>query len=236
MADYITRINTTKGPLQIDYTALANLPDVSSVELGYMKGVTSPVQGQIEGLEGQLNSTRDASNITSGTLSSERLSVVPVSKGGTGATDAATAINNLGAAQASHRHNTADLIGGTIAVAMGGTGATDAPTALQNLGAAPSEHTHDASNIDAGTLAEDRLPTISVAKGGTGAATAEGAREALGITAENIGALSAAGGSMTGNLVMNGGYIVLKRGVNYGTESEIPADLPDGGLFLKVVE
>jgi hypothetical protein len=38
----------------------------------------------------------DASSITSGTLSSNRLPTVPVAKGGTGATDAATARANLG--------------------------------------------------------------------------------------------------------------------------------------------
>ena len=32
------------------------------------------------------------------------------------------------------------------------------------------------------------------------------------------------------------GHIQLIRGVHYGTEEEIPADLPDGGLFFKVVE
>ena len=32
------------------------------------------------------------------------------------------------------------------------------------------------------------------------------------------------------------GYIKLQRGVHYGTESEIPADFPEGGLWFKVVE
>lgn len=39
----------------------------------------------------------DASTITSGTLLSDRLPVTPISKGGTGATDADTALMNLGA-------------------------------------------------------------------------------------------------------------------------------------------
>ena len=40
--------------------------------------------------------SHDASNITSGTLSSDRLPTVPVAKGGTGATTAAGALTNLG--------------------------------------------------------------------------------------------------------------------------------------------
>lgn len=35
---------------------------------------------------------------------------------------------------------------------------------------------------------------------------------------------------------LKNGYIKLVRGVHYGTEAEIPADLPEGGLFFKVVE
>lgn len=54
-----------------------------------------------------------------------------------------------------------------------------------------------------------------------------------GVTAAQAGAVPAAGGTMTGSLIMNGGDIVLKEGVNYG---EI---LPDAGtpgrLFFKKV-
>lgn len=34
---------------------------------------------------------------------------------------------------------------------------------------------------------------------------------------------------------LKAGPITLVRGVHYGTEAEIPADLPEGGLFFKVV-
>ena len=56
------------------------------------------------------------------------------------------------------------------------------------------------------------------------------------VTASQTGALPTTGGTMTGNLAMGGGYITLTRGKNYGTEDEIPDDLPEGALFLKVVE
>ena len=47
---------------------------------------------------GKANATHAhaASDIKSGTLSSDRLPTVPITKGGTGATDAATALTNLG--------------------------------------------------------------------------------------------------------------------------------------------
>ena len=65
-----------------------------------------------------------ASNITSGTLSVDRLPTVPVAKGGTGATTAAQARTNLGAAASSHNHSAANITSGTLAVARGGTGVT----------------------------------------------------------------------------------------------------------------
>ena len=65
-----------------------------------------------------------ASNITSGTLSVDRLPTVSVAKGGTGATTAAQARTNLGAAASSHNHSAANITSGTLAVARGGTGVT----------------------------------------------------------------------------------------------------------------
>lgn len=71
---------------------------------------------------------------------------VAVAKGGTGATTAAQARTNLGAAAASHTHGVADITG-TLPVSKGGTGATTAYAALQALGitlgtsAAPSSGT-----------------------------------------------------------------------------------------------
>ena len=60
--------------------------------------------------------------------------VVPVEKGGTGATSAADALSNLGAAAASHNHSAANITSGTLAIARGGTGATSASNARSNLG------------------------------------------------------------------------------------------------------
>ena len=88
--------------------------------------------------------TRSAANITTGTLDADRLPVVPVTKGGTGATTAAEALTNLGAATATHNHSASDINSGTLGTARlptvpatkGGTGATDGATGLKNLLAA----------------------------------------------------------------------------------------------------
>ena len=80
----------------------------------------------------------DAGDINAGTLDAQRLPVVPVTKGGTGATTAQQARANIGAAGASHTHNAADITGGTLPIGRGGTGATDAEGALVALGAFPS--------------------------------------------------------------------------------------------------
>lgn len=112
-----------------------------------------------------------ASDINSGTFSSDRLPTVPIAKGGTGATTAAGARNALGLGNTS----------GAVPVANGGTGATSAAAARTNLGAAAASHTHSASDVTSGSLSSDRLPTVPIAKGGTGATTAANARTNLGI-------------------------------------------------------
>lgn len=60
-------------------------------------------------LDGKANSSHNhsASNITSGTFSTSRLPTVPITKGGTGATSASSALSNLGAAAADHTHSVA---------------------------------------------------------------------------------------------------------------------------------
>ena len=59
-----------------------------------------------------------ASSITSGTLSTSRLPTVPISKGGTGASNATDARSNLGAAPA-YTYGTEDLTAGTSELATG---------------------------------------------------------------------------------------------------------------------
>ena len=66
----------------------------TTTELNYLDGVTSNIQTQLNG-KASSSHNHAASNITSGTLSSDRLPTVPVAKGGTGATTAQGAVDNL---------------------------------------------------------------------------------------------------------------------------------------------
>lgn len=90
-------------------------------------------------LSEHLNDTNNPHDVTLDQLIGGN--TLPVKNGGTGASDAATARNNLGvtpanigAATASHGHNLQDL-SGTVPISKGGTGANNATDALANLGA-----------------------------------------------------------------------------------------------------
>ena len=87
---------------------------VTSTELGYLDGVTSNVQTQLDG-KAASSHNHAASNITSGTLSSDRLPTVPISKGGTGATTAADALTNLGITATASELNKLDGVTATTA-------------------------------------------------------------------------------------------------------------------------
>ncbi|MEZ7524007.1 hypothetical protein [Burkholderia vietnamiensis] len=106
---------------------------------------------------------------------------IPVSipDGGTGASDAATARGNLGAAASGANSDITSLSGLTtpIAISEGGTGAFSALTARGNLAAAASGANSDITSLYGLTTA------LSVSQGGTGATGASGARGNLGAAA-----------------------------------------------------
>ena len=91
--------NVTLGQLGVTATAaeLNKMDGVTATtaELNYVDGVTSNIQTQLDG-KAASSHNHAASNITSGTLSSDRLPTVPITKGGTGATTVTDALENLG--------------------------------------------------------------------------------------------------------------------------------------------
>lgn len=109
MADYLTAIRTSVGDLKYDYNSLANLPKSDSTlakpnafadaqAVGYK---ISEIKTQIKGINDQIEDIQNASHthsateITSGTLSSDRLPTVPILKGGTGAANGQEGLKNL---------------------------------------------------------------------------------------------------------------------------------------------
>lgn len=92
----------------------------------------------------------------------QKIKVLPIGNGGTGATTVAAARNNLGLGNTT----------GALPIANGGTGATSVAGARNELGLG------------------NTAGAVPIANGGTGATTAAGARKALGITPANIGAMA----------------------------------------------
>jgi hypothetical protein len=89
----------------------------TTAELNYVDGVTSNIQTQLDG-KADASHSHAASDIISGTLSSDILPIVSIAKGGTGATTADAARTNLGAAPA-YQYSSTDLIAGTSSLTTG---------------------------------------------------------------------------------------------------------------------
>jgi hypothetical protein len=119
---------------------------------------------------------------------------LPITEGGTGASNASDARNNLGIGSlATQNSNSVTITGGSItgitdlAIADGGTGASNAVDARTNLGLG-SMATQDANTvaITGGTIAG--ITDLAIADGGTGAGTAAAARTNLGAAASGANA------------------------------------------------
>ena len=142
--------------------------------------------------------SHSAANITSGTL--------PITRGGTGATSAANARENLGvtpanigAAPQEHNHAAGDITSGTLPVSRGGTGRTalagSSTSLLHDLFPSSGTLTYltgfgsSWGNNRYATLASVRnqmglgstTGDLPIANGGTGASTAAQARVNLGV-------------------------------------------------------
>ena len=136
----------------------------TAAELNYVDGVTSNIQTQLDG-KAASSHNHAASNITSGTLSSDRLPTVPVAKGGTGATTAANALINLGLTATAAELNKMDGVTATTTELNYVDGVTSNIQTQLN-GKAASSHSHAASDITSGTIAAARLPAASGTQAG----------------------------------------------------------------------
>lgn len=90
---------TTNRALISDSSGKIAVSAVTSTELGYLDGVTSKIQSQLDAKAASAHE-QSAITITSGTLDSARLPTVPMTKGGTNATTGKAGLKNLFAAGA----------------------------------------------------------------------------------------------------------------------------------------
>ncbi len=125
-------------------------------------------------------------SVTALDISKANAGTLPITRGGTGATDAATArtnlgitLSNLGAAASSHSHAAGDITSGTLPLTRGGTGQTTAAGVRNALGLG------------------NTTGAVPVANGGTGQTTAAGIRNSLGL-GNTTGAVPVANGGTGG--------------------------------------
>ena len=131
-------------------------------------------------------------------LNEKYLPTVPITKGGTGATSASSALSNLGAASTSHTHAlTSSSLTGTLPIEKGGTGATTQSAALTALGikaggvgvTIPADQDRASIEVTFDTPYEDSgyavmiLPSTSVAGGTYGRTATFGDKTATGFMA-----------------------------------------------------
>lgn len=138
-----------------------------------------------------------------------RATPVDVTFGGTGATNAADARSNLGAAKSGANGDITSITGLTtpLSINQGGTGATTAPDARTNLGAASRGVNSDITQITGLTT------PLSITQGGTGANTAPQARANL------QAAKSGVNGDITSFTALDPGAITVAQG---GTGASTP--------------
>ena len=185
---------------------------------------------------------------TSGNVSLAQ--ALTVANGGTGATDAATARSNLGAAAAEHTHAYLPLAGGTMtgnidwgnAKYSGLKWTTDNGTVIHLRPYSPGnvfQITMKPSGVDEfGALGIDTSGNVSLAQplpiayGGTGARDSATARTNLGITPANIGAVPLAGGAtITGSMTLND-HLWFSNNKSAGGYVKIWADNEGGNIAI----
>ena len=189
---------------------------VTSTELEYLDGVTSNIQTQLDG-KAASSHNHSASNITSGTLSSDRLPTVPIAKGGTGATTAAGALTNLGITATAAELNKMDGVTASTAELNYVDGVTsNIQTQLDEK--ANSNHTHNyagSSSAGGAATSANKLTTartISLNGAVSGSVSFDGSKN-VSITTSNGQHISNRG---SGTYYYKLGTMVADNSGNYG--------------------
>lgn len=163
----------------------------TSTELGYLHGVTSSVQDQLDDRALKNHTHNYAGSSSAGGAANSVAGALTIQLNGTSQGDyngsAAKTVNitaaSVGAASSSHGHSAADITSGTLAVGRGGTGVTSNPSMLVNIGST------SAANVFAASPRPGITGTLAVSHGGTGA-TDRGGSLANGGLLYNIGIMA----------------------------------------------
>lgn len=135
---------TASRALVSNSSGQVSVSGVTSTELGYLDGVTSNIQTQLNG-KAALSHTHTGTQVTGLTASralvsnsSGQVTVSAVTSTELGYLDGVT--SNIqtqlsGKASSSHTHSASNITSGTLGIARGGTGGTTAASARANLGA-----------------------------------------------------------------------------------------------------
>lgn len=134
-ASLATILNSSDVEIPTSKAVLTALSDFATNDS--VASVKDELQANIDG-KADSSHNHDTSDITSGTLSSDRLPTVPVSKGGTGATTAAGALTNLGLTATATELNYMDGVTSSV------------QTQLNKK--ASSSHTHSYLPLSGGTI------------------------------------------------------------------------------------
>lgn len=163
---------------------------------------------------------QSASTITSGTLSSDRLPIIPITKGGTGASQAEEAranlgitLANLGLTASATELNYMGGVTNSVQIQLQDKYSVSTSRTANTVLAAPNGSNGGATFRE---LVAADLPIAPITKGGTGASDAVTARSNLDITPANIGAQPALGYTParidlvnSGGTVNNGGQFSI---------------------------
>lgn len=248
--------NVTTNTTQIATTAFVQLNKVSPAFTGVPTAPTANVgtantqiatTAFVANVTGNLGSMsqQNANNVTITGGSITGITALPITSGGTGATDAGTARTNLGLkSMALQASNTVSITGGSItgispmAIADGGTGANDATGARTALGLGTiSTQNSNSIAITGGTIS-GLSSALAIADGGTGATDAANARSGLGlgsIATQNANNVSITGGTITAtsvsasNVNISGSVVATKTYVDDGLLTKV--NNAGGGLF-----